>query len=151
MPVSKDDILRSIRESPVFEFFKQEGITAEYLAKKIKRELNAKETKVFKAKSQKLVETDRLVDPKNPEAGKIYQPVETEEVIYSKPLVAWEVRQEARKDAHKLLGHYPNAKLTIEGSLSLRNLSDEELDERINATLKRAEGTKSKPKRAMKK
>lgn len=32
---------------------------------------------------------------------------ESEEIIYSKSLAAWEIRQKARQDAHKLRGDYP--------------------------------------------
>ncbi len=57
-----------------------QGIDAVLLANKLKEELNADETKVFSGK---------------------------EGLLYSTPLTAWKVRQEARKDAHKLLDHYP--------------------------------------------
>ncbi len=55
------------------------GITIEKLVDKLKEELDATEVKVFNDKG---------------------------EVIYSNELVAWEVRQKARQDAHKLRGDY---------------------------------------------
>jgi hypothetical protein len=58
------------------------GITHSYLAKKLKSELCAKETKVFHNK-------------------------DTREILYSKPFISWDVRQKARMDAHKLRGDYP--------------------------------------------
>jgi hypothetical protein len=58
------------------------GITDDYLAKKLKAELNAKDTEIFL--------------PKN-----------SRKPVYSKPMIAWDVRQKARIDAHKLKGHYP--------------------------------------------
>ena len=61
------------------------GITDDYLAKKLKAELNAKDTEVFL--------------PKN-----------SRKPVYSKPMIAWDVRQKARMDAHKLKGHYPAEK-----------------------------------------
>lgn len=69
------------------------GVTAHALAKKLRAELNAREIKPFKA-------TQREVD----QHGKTV--ALREEVIYSKPLAAWEVRQRARIDAHKLRGDY---------------------------------------------
>lgn len=61
------------------------GISNEYLAEKAKEELNAKETKA-----------------QIPKGGN--------EFIYSKPLIDWKTRQEARKDMHKLSNHYPAEK-----------------------------------------
>jgi len=63
----------------------REGIHERYLAKKLKRELNAKEIKIFKSAEDKL--------------------------IHSKNLIAWKIRQAARMDAQKLLGFYPAEKL----------------------------------------
>lgn len=65
----------------------RQNITVDYLAEKLKAELEAKEVKVFNHLG---------------------------EVIYSQPLVAWKVRQEARKDAHKLLDHYPHGDLDLD-------------------------------------
>ncbi len=55
------------------------GITIEKLVEKLVEELNATEVKVFNDKG---------------------------DVIYSTELVAWDVRQKARQDAHKLRGDY---------------------------------------------
>lgn len=66
--------------NPMGPAFKGVGITPEYLAKKIKEELEAEETKVFSG-------------PKG--------------VVYSKNMIAWQIRQRARQDAHKLMGDYP--------------------------------------------
>ena len=87
MPV---DINEMNSPDVITEALQGQGITPEYLAKKLKRELNAKETKVF---------YDR----------------KTGEVVYSKKLVAWEIRQRARQDAHKLLGHYPATRHEVAG------------------------------------
>lgn len=84
---------------------KKIGITESYLAKKLKAELCAKETKPFKAK------VNRPFDPQDLTKGF----VDVEEVIYSKPLTAWEVRQKARMDAHKLRGDYPPEKKELGG------------------------------------
>ena len=66
----------------------REGINEKYLARKLKLELNANETKVY-----------------NP-AGNIFK----KGLIYSKPLTLWNVRQKAREDAQKLLDLYPAEK-----------------------------------------
>ena len=62
----------------------KEGLTFPYLAKKLKAELNAKKTDTFKAKTARY------------EDGGL---VEREEVIYSKPMIDWKTRAQARKDA----------------------------------------------------
>jgi hypothetical protein len=72
----------------IFEpFLEAEGITPAYLAKKLKEELESTEIKVFNDK----------------ENG----------IVYSKPLIAWDVRQRARVDSHKLRGDYPAEKLDL--------------------------------------
>ena len=72
----------------------KQGLTFDYLAKKLKRELNAKETKFF--------QKDGFVKEQH-------------------DVVAWDVRQRARIDAHKLRGDYPAEKRehthSITGSL----------------------------------
>ena len=71
---------RTVKES-----LEKAGITGDYLARKLKAELNGKETKIFLPKGSR-------------------------KLVYSDPLIAWEVRQKARQDAHKLMGHYPAEK-----------------------------------------
>lgn len=93
------------RDAIFREYLDKHKITGDYLAKKLKAELNAKETKTFKAK---VIKTER------PTVG--YPVViETEEVIYSKPMIAWDVRQKARMDANKLRGDYPAEKHEVGG------------------------------------
>lgn len=87
MTVSNDDLVRAIID-PIHKTLASQGITPLYLAKKLKRELNAKEIKVFKNSN----------------------PVDGGDVIYSKPLVSWGIRQKAREDAQKLLDLYPAEK-----------------------------------------
>jgi len=72
-----------------------EGITPESLAKQLKSELEATEVRVFNAQG---------------------------EVIYSADLPAHKIRQEARKDAHRLRGDYPAERKEISGSLSLEQV-----------------------------
>ncbi len=87
--------------NPLIPCLEKKGITAEYLADKLKEELDAKETKVFQYKG---------------------------DVIESKEKIAWEIRQRARMDAHKLLSHYPSEKHhhTIEGGLPIIPLTEEQ-------------------------
>ena len=66
----------------------KQGLTFDYLAKKLKRELNAKETKFF--------QKDGFVKEQH-------------------DVVAWDIRQRARIDAHKLRGDYPAEKREITG------------------------------------
>ena len=69
-----------------------QDVDADYLAEKAKAELEAHETKA-----------------QIPKGGK--------EFIYSKPLIAWDVRQKGRQDIHKLRGDYPPEKLDHRGGI----------------------------------
>ena len=85
MPVLPEADLQKIHDEIVAETnaaLGKAGITPDYLAQKLKSELNARETKCFFDK----------------DGGK---------VVYSRSMTAWEVRQRARQDAHKLRGDYP--------------------------------------------
>ncbi len=101
----KDKVLEML-VAPMKSAFEKEGITPEYLAKKLKKELNAKKIETFKGTVVNVVPSD---DPDEPDM------IESDEVIYSKPMVAWDVRQKARQDAHKLLNHYPPEKREYSG------------------------------------
>jgi len=73
------DLITKQLNSPIVEALENEGITPSYLAKLLKKELKAKEVKVFNDKGI---------------------------VIYSDPLKALDIMQKARQDAHKLRGDY---------------------------------------------
>jgi hypothetical protein len=77
------------------------GITDEYLARKLKEELDAKITKQFQYEG---------------------------EVIEAPDVKAWEIRQRARIDAHKLRGDYPAERkhVQIEGGLPQLELTEDE-------------------------
>ena len=79
--------------SPIIEALNRHGITTEYLAKKLKEELEALETKEFCYKGT---------------------------VVSSKGKAALEIRQRARMDAHKLLNHYPKISDSLDGELIFR-------------------------------
>lgn len=71
----------------IFEpFLESEGITPAYLAKKLKEELEAEETKMFAHQG---------------------------EIISKENVIDWTTRQRARQDAHKLRGDYPNEKIDL--------------------------------------
>jgi hypothetical protein len=72
------------------------AITDEYLKGKLKDELDAQETKSFSYKG---------------------------DVFESDPKIAWDVRQRARQDAHKLRGDYPAEKHQISGLPSVVKVS----------------------------
>ena len=66
--------------SPIQQAMDSKGITVKSLVNKLKSELNAKETKFFQKDGN---------------------------VVESRNVIAWDVRQRARIDAHKLRGDYP--------------------------------------------
>ena len=86
-------------DHPIHKALDSQSITPIFLAKRLKKELNAKEVKAFKS----------TVCGEDGECG--------DEIIYSKPLVAWGIRQKARMDAHKLRGDYPAEKHDLSGSV----------------------------------
>ncbi len=86
-----DEKLLNSLNAPMFEAMAKAGITTEYLMEKLNDELKASETRVFNGKDG---------------------------LIYSNPLVAHDVRQRARIDAHRLLGHYPADQHHFTGSVS---------------------------------
>jgi hypothetical protein len=83
--ITYDDLTKTLLKAFI-DALNEEGVDEEYLAKKLKKELSAKKTDTFKAKTSIY----------NPAEGTT---TETEEVIYSKPMIAWDVRQRARKEA----------------------------------------------------
>lgn len=95
-----EKISESLR-SPIIQALDSEGITLPKLAKSLKEELEAKETKFFAHQ------------------GKI---IEKEDVT------TWEVRQRARIDAHKLRGDYPAEEHRITGEM-ITSRSPAEIEE----------------------
>lgn len=102
--------LAEIVGNPQLKAIEAEGITPEYLASKLKAELEALETKVFQHKGNIVVKDD---------------------------LIAWEIRQKARQDAHKLRGDYPVERKhhTFEGGIPIVPLTEEQ--ERTLEAMKR--------------
>ena len=91
MPITKKELNGP---DPMLEAFKKKKITVDYLAGKLKSEMNARETKAQIPK------------------GKT-------EFAYSNPMIAWDVRQRARQDAHKLRGDYPAEKTDLTGGITV--------------------------------
>jgi len=103
MPVTADEMIQAIL-APMKQALDDEGITMPRLAKQLGQELEAMRVEV--------------------RGGK-------EGLQYSKPLVAWDVRQRARMDAHKLLGHYPAEKHDISGSIAYEHFISDELENKL--------------------
>lgn len=82
MAVTGEEVRASIA-NPVKDALEAEKITLAHLAKKLRSELDARESKFFQ------------------KDGK---------VISTRTVVAWDTRQRARIDAHKLRGDYPAEK-----------------------------------------
>ena len=82
--------------SPILSALETEGISPARLAKKLNEELDANETKFFQHQG---------------------------EVVDEREVIAWEVRQRARIDAHKLLNHYPAEETRVSGSLMVEIVS----------------------------
>jgi len=91
MPVTAEE-LRARNNSDVIEAMDKHGLTLDNLIKQLKRELKAKETKFFQ-KDGKVVEKHNVI--------------------------AWDVRQRARIDAHKLRGDDPAEKREIMGDVDI--------------------------------
>jgi hypothetical protein len=93
---------------PVEDAFSDEGITLKYLAKKIKRELNAKKTVYVKVRG--------AIDEQQAKKERVVKIAETdEETVLAATAIDWGTRQRARQDAQKLLGHYPAEKHELKG------------------------------------
>ena len=95
LTVTQEDMEAGEKDS-LEEAFKNEGLDLPYLTKRLKRELNAKETKAQIPKGEK-------------------------EFSYSKPMIAWDIRQKARQDAIRYMGGEPTQKhehtVTVEDRL----------------------------------
>jgi osmotically-inducible protein OsmY len=84
--VTVEELTKKNRRS-MREILEEGGITDEYLRTKLKKEMTATDVKTYNNKGR---------------------------VIYSDPMIAWEIRQRARQDAHKLRGDYPAEKHEID-------------------------------------
>jgi hypothetical protein len=113
--------LEEVHGPSALEYFEQNGLTLPTLTKLLKRELKAKVTKSIKIKGA--VSPDQLGRGRRIVAasGTIIQTKDGNdfgdgETVIEWDEVAWDLRQRARMDAHKLRGDYPAEKREITGS-----------------------------------
>lgn len=87
------------------------GVTKQFLAKRLKKEINAKETKLQKLKGA--VSTDDLPKTRKGNVKPGYRIVaasEDNETLIEIDYLNWTISQKARMDANKLRGDYPAEK-----------------------------------------
>jgi hypothetical protein len=115
--------LEEVHGPSALEYFEQNGLTMPALTKLLKRELKAKVTKSIKIKGA--VSPDQLGRGRRIVAasGTIIQTKDGNvfgdgETVIEWDEVAWDVRQRARMDVHKLRGDYPAEKREITGAHS---------------------------------
>jgi hypothetical protein len=91
-----EDLCAMVHEAPMTKAMEAVGVDKNFLAVKVKEEMEASKTIVF-------------MDQK------------TGEIKYSKDLVDWNTRREGRRDAHQLLGHFPPAehKIGVAGAIAV--------------------------------
>jgi hypothetical protein len=148
MPVSGDEIRKSLQDH-VFGALSAEGVTLQYLAKKLKAELNSKISKIQKVKGSpnelprgyRRITTTGVVNVVQGEDGP------EREYSDGESLIQWNeadmaIRQRARMDAHKLLNHYPAERhehtgkdggpIETKDTTTLEDLSDDAIVARLN-------------------
>ena len=118
--------------SPFADVLDGVGVTKEFLAERLKKEINAKETKTVKMKGA--VSQDNLPQTPKGNVKRGYRIVTTSGLLsYQKTedgpeevfgdgdtvleidYINWPISQKARMDAHKLRGDYPAAKHEVTG------------------------------------
>ena len=116
---------RSDTVSEIAEALASKGIDLEYLTRKLKSELNAKETRFIKIKKHGKVDDviNQIVKLQGGEAKEKKRGVKvieetTEEVLLAVNVRAWGVQQRAREDAQKLLDLYPAQKQKVEHDMT---------------------------------
>jgi hypothetical protein len=113
--------LEEVHGPSALEYFERNGLTLPTLTKLLKRELKAKVTKSIKikgavspdqlGKGRRIVATSgTMIETKD---GHVYGDGET---VIEWDEIAWDIRQRARVDAHKLRGDYPAEKREITGA-----------------------------------
>lgn len=92
--------------SPFQKAMRKLGMTEEYRSKKLKSLISAKKIEVFKGTVKKFEEGEK---------GRVFVSEEREEVIYSKPLAALDIRLKALQEANKMAGDAPAMKHEVGG------------------------------------
>ena len=139
--MTPDQALDALKFVPMAEMLTNRGITKDYLARKLKSELNAKETKFIKLKKNQLLsdavkeikdEVREILDGKaQPQRSKVRVVYETtEETIIAIDVKSLGIRQRAREDAQKLLELYPDPKLSVDFTGNLADMMRQHLAEK---------------------
>lgn len=99
---SRQDVTEEISKSTFVDILDNTGVTDEYLAKRLKGELNARDI-------VKIIVNEETGKPRK----------------FTRPL--WSIKQKARMDAHRLKGHYPADKIEYDITLEdrLRKLHEQ--------------------------
>jgi hypothetical protein len=94
--------------SPIIQALDDEGITLPKLAQSLAKELEADETKFFSHQGQ---------------------------IIEQANVIAWDVRQRARQDAHRLRGDYPAEERKVRVQVTHLTPEEEEIAKKIEEEL----------------
>ena len=140
--MTPDQALDALKCVPMVEVLNSRGITKDFLARKLKAELNAKETKFIKLKKNQLLsdavkeikaevretlKTAKL-NLKDARGAKVVYET-TEEMIIAIDVKSLGIRQKAREDAQKLLELYPDPKLNVDFTGNLADMMRKHLAE----------------------
>ena len=145
MPVTGEE-LRASLANPVVDALDAEGLGLAYLIKKLKRELDAKATKLQKIKGKiplndngkpQLAKGTRIVTqsekPSLDKEGELYDDGET---VIAVDEIDWSTRQRARMDAHKLRGDYAPDKVEHTGNVKINHDVESGLIDEIRAFMR---------------
>jgi len=129
MSVTADE-LAELAIAPIYRALEGKGITPDYLATKLKRELNAKKTDKIKLKGHvlsvpkgfRIICRSESTHLNGKDGDGPIEVQDAEETLVVFDLIDWATRQKARIDAHKLLGHYPAEKHEIDHKGNLAGL-----------------------------
>jgi len=125
MPVTAEEV-RARNNSDVIARMDSAGLTLDHLIKCLKRELKAQVTKTQKvkgvphevAKGVRTICVTGLIEKHTTRDGIEKDYTEGDSVIAINE-IAWEVRQKARMDAHRLRGDYPAEEHKHEGAIDI--------------------------------
>lgn len=124
-------MLEAIQGYTMGDALSKRGITKDYLAQKLKAELDSKEVKFLKVKKNIKADAvskqiEDLIGKDGKPKPKKYVIIEetSEEMVIAVDVKHFSIRQRAREDAQKLLGVYPAEKKEISGGLDL-SISDD--------------------------
>jgi hypothetical protein len=117
-----------MNNDPLGEHLKAQGITASKLVAQLWEELHAVKTEKTKLKGAATIEegqehrarvvvrTDVVIHSSNGESD-----YSVGESLVQVDVIDWNTRREARRDAHRFLGHFPKETLNLDGDLGLQH------------------------------